>query len=87
MAIKVIVVLFDKAAGQFMQPFFVPAIGAAYRSLQDEAARGGDGNMLASHPGDFQVFQLGAYEDTDGSITYDKQFLCEVQSLVVPKGE
>lgn len=66
---KVIVALFDSKAELFMQPMFVPSVGVAYRSIQDEAGRGGDGNVLASHGSDFELYHLGAYDEESGVIS------------------
>lgn len=84
----VIVALYDKVADLFMQPMFVKSVGVAYRSLQDEAARGGENNQLAAHPKDFQLFKVGSYDDHTGVITALKapELLVEIEALV-DKGE
>lgn len=64
---KVIVVLKDKVSGQFMQPFFVPAVGVAYRTLQDEAQRDKE-FVVAKHPDDFALYQLGTFNDETGEL-------------------
>jgi hypothetical protein len=83
---KLICCLRDLRAEQFMQPFFVPTIGVASRNLEDEYDRGGEGNMLKAHPGDFDLYQLGSFDDetgylhpADGPIR-----ILNVASLVVP---
>jgi len=56
----------DRALDAFGQPFFVPAIGAAIRSFQDEI-NNAQGDMH-KHPEDYDLYQLGVYEDTTGKI-------------------
>lgn len=82
---KIICALFDKKAGEYMQPMFVPALGIAYRSLSDEIARGGEGNVLAPHHEDFQLWQLGLFDTETGVIVSDgcPKMICEVSTLVL----
>lgn len=55
----------DLKAEAFLTPFFSPTRGVAFRELSDQLKRGGDGNVLASHPEDFDLYELGGF-DTDG---------------------
>lgn len=64
---KVIVVLKDKVSGLFMQPFFVPAVGVAYRTLQDEAARDKE-FVVAKHPDDFALYKIGVFDEDQGRL-------------------
>lgn len=84
---KAVCSLYDKVAQAYMQPFFVPALGIAFRNLSDEIVRGGEGNMLASHPGDFVLYQLATFDDETGEFICEGFPLkvCEVSSLVVTK--
>lgn len=56
----------DRAADVFGQPFFVASIGGATRSFSDEINAGGDKNVLAKHPEDFDLYELGAFYDNEG---------------------
>lgn len=78
---KQVLALFDLKAGMYMQPFFVPTVGVAVRNLQDEMARGGEGNVLASHPEDFMLWQLAVFDDEDGSFVTDFRELGKVDTL------
>jgi len=49
----------------FNRPMFAPTIGAALRAFSDEVQRGGDSQMSA-HPTDYELFQLGFWEDETG---------------------
>lgn len=80
---KFIVVLKDRVAETFMVPFVVPGVGLALRSLKDEIRRGGDGNVLASHPGDFVLYRIGSFDEATGVITpEDPSVVIEVANLV-----
>lgn len=63
----VIVALKDRATDTFGVPSFVPHLGGALRSFADEVNRKGEGNQLAAHPEDFDLFELGVYDDSKGS--------------------
>lgn len=78
---KLILALQDKKAEMFMQPFFVPTVGVAYRNLQDEMSRGGTDNPLANHADDFDLWQLGTFDDETGIVDSEPAFLCNVASL------
>lgn len=56
----------DSAADAFMNPFFVQTTGMAIRSFRDEVNRHAEGNIIASHPGDFELFHLGDFDQTSG---------------------
>lgn len=66
--IQIIVSVFDRASNAFGRPIFVPAIGAAIRSFQDEINREAQDNTMYHHPDDYDLFELGTYNDEDGSI-------------------
>lgn len=64
-----VVVVRDRAADVFGTPYFVVSLGAAIRSFGDEINRGGEQNMLARHPEDFDLYVLGCYDDATASFT------------------
>lgn len=78
---KIIMCLRDTKSELFMQPFFVPTVGVAVRNLQDELSRGGDDNQLAKHPGDYQLYSLGVWDDETGMIDSNAKLVCNVESL------
>lgn len=63
---QVVVALFDVRSALFMQPFFVPAVGVAARQLGDEIKRGGENNVLSSHPDDFELYEVGSWDPIKG---------------------
>lgn len=84
--VKTLVCLFDKTAGMFFPPVAVPKLGVAFRNIQDEISRGGDNNPLAEHPGDFQLWTVGTFDDEDGDLVAMKELVCEVSSLIIDRG-
>jgi len=58
----------DRAADVFGQPIFVPSLGGAIRSFGDEVNRKDSQNNLANHPEDFDLYQIGVYDDNTGHI-------------------
>jgi hypothetical protein len=67
--IQIIVSVKDRAAGAFGRPFFVPSVGLAIRSFSDEVNRSADDNQMNRHPDDFDLYELGTYDDETGIIT------------------
>lgn len=55
----------DRAADVFGIPSFVLSFGAAVRSFGDEINKK-DGSPLSQHPDDFDLFELGEYDDETG---------------------
>jgi len=67
--IQIIVAVKDRAAGAFGRPFFVPSVGLAIRSFTDEVNRDADDNQMNRHSDDFDLYDLGIYDDETGIIT------------------
>lgn len=58
--------LYDRVGEVFHTPMFMQNLGVAFRGLKDEIARGGEGNTLATHTGDFELYELGTYDQESG---------------------
>lgn len=56
----------DRAADAYGRPFYVPAVGVAIRSFQDEVNRAADDSQIYQHPEDFDLFELGEFDDATG---------------------
>lgn len=56
----------DNAAQTFGRPFFMPSTGVALRSFTDEVNRAAEDNQLYKHPEDFDLYQLGTFDDETG---------------------
>lgn len=55
--------IFDSKVEAFMQPFFVPARGAALRMFADLVED--SQTAVSKHPADFTLFELGSYDDSN----------------------
>jgi len=62
-----IVVVRDRAADVFGVPSFVASKGAAIRGFGDECQREDKGNLFYQHPEDFDLYELGEYDDSNGT--------------------
>lgn len=56
----------DRAADVFGQPFYVAALGQAVRSFADEVNRPDEKNTIWRHPEDFDLYELGVFDDASG---------------------
>lgn len=54
----------DLAVGIFLQPFTVRSSGEAVRSFVDTVNDGSKGNLMNSHPEDYELYELGLYDDS-----------------------
>jgi hypothetical protein len=63
----------DRAADAFGRPMFVPSVGVAIRSFSDEVNRKDAENQLYNHPDDFDLYELGEFDDNTGLFTLHDQ--------------
>jgi hypothetical protein len=66
---QIICTVYDRAAETYGRPMFVPSIGVAIRSFTDEINRNHGDNQLFNHPDDFDLYELGEYDDQTSRIT------------------
>ena len=64
--ISVIVSVRDSAAEAFGRPMYMQSIGIAIRSFTDEVNRDDKDNQLFNHPDDFDLYELGVFDDSIG---------------------
>lgn len=57
----------DTKVGAFMQPFFGLTIGQAARSFGDHVQD--SNNAVSKHPGDYELYALGEFDDNTGKLT------------------
>lgn len=62
--ILIVLSVFDKAASAYGRPVFATAIGAAVRSFSDEVNRRADDNSMFAHSSDFELYELGTFDDS-----------------------
>lgn len=72
---------FDSAVQAYMRPIFVAAPAAGVRSFVDEVNRKDDANPLYAHPDDFELRQLGIWDDETGLFENDLQLLCRAKDM------
>lgn len=53
----------DRAADAYARPMFVPSVGIAIRSFSDEINRNAEDNQMNKHADDFDLYELGEYDD------------------------
>ncbi|QCQ84989.1 nonstructural protein [Blackfly microvirus SF02] len=71
--ILTIVATRDIKANAFAQPQFVQNIGHYMRAFSDEVNRKDENNLLWKHPEDFEIYELGKYDDNTAEfILHDK---------------
>lgn len=56
----------DRAANAYGRPFFTASVGQAIRSFSD-VINGKDDSEIQRHPGDFDLFHLGQFDDETGN--------------------
>lgn len=59
----------DTKSDSYGMPFCSQATGAAMRGFADEVNNDREGNVLAKHPEDFILFELGSFDERTGEIT------------------
>jgi len=63
----------DRQADAYGRPMFVPALGVAIRSFSDEVNRQDADNQLYNHPDDFDLYELGTFDDNTGLFSLHDQ--------------
>jgi hypothetical protein len=64
--LSVIVSVKDSAAEAFGRPMYLQSLGVAIRSFTDEVNREDKDNQLYQHPDDFDLYELGVFDDSLG---------------------
>ena len=68
-----IVIIRDIKANAYGNPIFVNSLGGAVRSFGDEVSKT-DGNPIATHPEDFELYYAGDFEPETGEFTIRQKF-------------
>lgn len=58
--------VYDSKIEAFMQPFFMPAKGAALRAFSE--CVNDEKHQFGKYPGDFTLFEIGSFEDSSGTL-------------------
>ena len=71
----------DRAVDSFGQPIFAVAAGAVVRSFTDEIQK--DGTEFNRHPDDYDLYELGEFEQSTGVFTtHEPRMIAIGKSLV-----
>lgn len=57
--------IFDRAAGAYLPPFFLPAVGMATRTFKD--CINSEDHQFGRNPHDYTLFLLGNFDDQKGT--------------------
>ncbi len=60
----------DSKAAAYLQPFLAQNAAVAVRLIADTAMD--QGSLLYKHPSDFELFQIGHFDQNTGAITPEK---------------
>ena len=63
----------DRAIDTYGRPVFFAAVGAAVRAFQDEVNRANPDNTMHTHPEDYDLYEIGTFDDQTGIITPHQQ--------------
>lgn len=76
----------DSAAQAFGRPIFVPTVAVATRSFRDEVNKKNANDDLSRHPSDFELYEIGEFDDATGIITMREspQLIVRAKDLVDP---
>ena len=64
---RVVMAIKDLATQLYGQPFFVLARGQGMRTFNDEINRQAPDNGLWTHPEDYELYELGTFDDEKGT--------------------
>jgi hypothetical protein len=70
---QIICTVKDRAADAYGRPMFVPSAGVAIRSFSDEINRNNAENQLYNHPDDFDLYELGEFDDNTAVFSLHEQ--------------
>lgn len=68
--------MFDRKAGVYGQPIVVASVGVAVRGFTDQV--NGVDSTVNKHPEDFDLYQLGWYDDVEGKFYNYENSACLV---------
>ena len=78
-----LVCMFDKKAETFTAPICTPGIGQLARAIGESVNASDKSETFAKHPGDFQLFDVGSFDETTGRlIPIVPKLILELSSLV-----
>lgn len=79
--------VFDRAAECFGVPQFCATPAQALRGFRDQVNRKGDGNVVADHPEDFDLYEVGQFNDSDGYVDMCKNEEEKIVPRLIARGK
>lgn len=73
--------VYDRKALQYHPPFFATNDGSAIRSFKDLA--NDQNTTVGRHPGDYVLFNVGSYEDSNGALVAANPVLHVIDALAL----
>lgn len=70
---QVICTIRDSVSNVYGRPFFAVTRGSALRGFIDEVNNPAPENLLNKHPSDFELFELGTYDDSSAEFELHPQ--------------
>lgn len=71
--------VFDRAVEAYTPPFCQPSNNAAIRAIKNELAN--PDSQLAKHSTDFELWQLGQFNEQTGDVTPHKERVARIEDL------
>lgn len=81
-----VVAVKDRAAELFNRPFYCPTEAIAIRQFANEVNRDASDNPLFTNPTDFELYVVGRWDDTDGSLS-SEQGVTGSRPRLIARGE
>lgn len=81
----IVVAIRDRALDAHMRPFCMQSKGQAIRSFADEINRAAPDNALHQHPEDYDLFQLGTWDEETGEFANLREQIAIGKDLVINK--
>lgn len=71
--------VYDEKANAYLTPFFIPTDGMAIRAMEDALLD--EKHQFTMHPGDYTLYRIAIFDDSNGSIIEKKQALTTLLEL------
>nr|WAE43802.1 MAG: nonstructural protein [Microviridae sp.] len=82
MANVIVCALLDRTMQSFSAPITTPNVGVLCRTMSDELKRSTSDQGFAKYPADFDLYQIGTYDEIKGEIIPESpRFLVAVSTL------
>lgn len=71
--------IYDRATESYTPPFQQPSNNAAIRAIKNEIRQ--PDSQLAQHPTDYELYQVGTFDETTGNITAVKERIARIEDI------